>query len=85
MQVRRRPALVVLTLALVALVALLPAQALGAPLSVQALTSKLRVYGRAFYFTQGPIYDGAIIIETAAEVQMDPGTQDVWLDFDSDR
>ncbi len=42
MQVRRRPALVVLALALVALVALLPAQALGAPLSVQALTSKLR-------------------------------------------
>lgn len=50
-----------------------------------SLISKLRVYGRAFYFTQGPIYDGAITIETAAEVQMDPGTQDVWLDFDSDR
>jgi hypothetical protein len=50
-----------------------------------SLSSKLRVYGRAFYFTQGPIYDGQINIETAAEVQMDPGTQDVWLDFDSDR
>ncbi len=50
-----------------------------------SLSSKLRVYGRAFYFTQGPVYDGQINIETAAEVQMDPGTQDVWLDFDSDR
>ena len=50
-----------------------------------SLNSKLRVFGRAFYFTQGPIYDGQINIETAAEVQMDPGTQDVWLDYDSDR
>jgi hypothetical protein len=50
-----------------------------------SLSSKLRVFGRAFYFTQGPVYDGQINIETAAEVQMDPGTQDVWLDFDSDR
>lgn len=50
-----------------------------------SLSSKLRVFGRAYYFTQGPVYDGQINIETAAEVQMDPGTQDVWLDFDSDR
>jgi hypothetical protein len=50
-----------------------------------SLQSKLRLYGRAFYFTQGPVYDGAIHIDTAAEVQMDPGTQDVWLEFDSDR
>lgn len=50
-----------------------------------SLQSKLRVYGRAYYFTQGPIYDGAITIESAAEVQMDPGMQDVWLEFDSDR
>jgi hypothetical protein len=50
-----------------------------------SLSSKLRVYGRAFYFTQGPVYDGQISIETAAEVQVDSGTQDVWLDFDSDR
>lgn len=50
-----------------------------------SLSSKLRVYSRAFYFTQGPVYDGQINIETAAEVQMDPGTQDVWLDHDSDR
>lgn len=50
-----------------------------------SLSSKLRTFARAFYFTQGPIYDGQISIETAAEVQMDPGTQDVWLDFDSDR
>lgn len=50
-----------------------------------SLQSKLRVYGRAYYFTQGPIYDGAINIATTAEVQMDPGTQDVWLERDSDR
>lgn len=50
-----------------------------------SLQSKLRVYGRAFYFTQGPVYDGVINIETAAEVQVDPGTQDVWLEFDSNR
>jgi hypothetical protein len=49
-----------------------------------ALQSKLRLYGRAFYFTQGPVYDGAIHIDTSVEVQMDPGTQDVWLEFDSD-
>lgn len=50
-----------------------------------SLSSKLRTYARAFYFTQGPIYDGAINIETAAEVQMDPLGQDVFLDHDSDR
>lgn len=50
-----------------------------------SLSSKLRTYARAFYFTQGPVYDGQISVESAAEVQMDPGTQDVWLDFDSDR
>lgn len=50
-----------------------------------SLSSKLRTYARAFYFTQGPIYDGVINIETAAEVQMDPGTQDVWLEYDSNR
>ena len=50
-----------------------------------SLSSKLRTYARARYFTQGPIYDGVISIETAAEVQMDPGTQDVYLDYDSDR
>ncbi|MFP5285050.1 MAG: hypothetical protein ACLGI9_04865, partial [Thermoanaerobaculia bacterium] len=50
-----------------------------------SLSSKLRTYGRAYYFTQGPIYDGEINIETAAEVQMDPLGQDVFLDYDSDR
>ena len=50
-----------------------------------SVSSKLRVYGRAFYFTQGPVYDGAIGIETSAELQMDPGAQDVWLEFDSNR
>ncbi len=50
-----------------------------------SVSSKLRVYGRAFYFTQGPVYDGAITIDTSAEFQMDPGTQDVWLEFDSNR
>lgn len=50
-----------------------------------SLSSKLRTYGRAYYFTQGPIYDGVINIETAAEVQMDPLGQDVYLDYDSDR
>lgn len=50
-----------------------------------SLSSKLRTYGRAYYFTQGPIYDGVINIETASEVQMDPGTQDVWLEYDSNR
>ena len=48
-----------------------------------SLSSKLRVYGRAYYFTQGPKYDGVINIETSAEIQMDPGMQDVWLEFDS--
>src|ERR1044072_3345628 len=42
MEVRRRTALVVLALALAALGVVLAAPALGAPLSVQALTSKLR-------------------------------------------
>ena len=50
-----------------------------------SLSSKLRTYGRAYYFTQGPIYDGQISIETAAEVQMDSLGQDVFLDYDSDR
>lgn len=46
--------------------------------------SKLRLYGRAFYFTQGPIYDGVIHIDTTANVEVDSLGQDVWLDFDSD-
>lgn len=50
-----------------------------------SLSSKLRTYGRARYFTQGPTYDGVINIETASEVQMDPGTQDVYLELDSNR
>jgi hypothetical protein len=50
-----------------------------------SLSSKLRTYARAYYFTQGPIYDGVINIDTASEVQMDPGTQDVWLEYDSAR
>lgn len=49
-----------------------------------SIQSKLRLYGRAFYFAPGPIYDGAIQISTSAEVQMDPGTLDVWFDYDSD-
>lgn len=48
-----------------------------------SLGSKLRTYGRAYYYAQGAIYDGEINIETASEVQMDPLGQDVWLDFDS--
>lgn len=47
------------------------------------LSSKLRTYGRAYYYAQGQSYDGEINIETASEVQMDPLGQDVWLDFDS--
>ena len=50
-----------------------------------SLSSKLRTYARARYFTQGPTYDGVINIETASEVQMDPGTQDVYLELDSNR
>jgi hypothetical protein len=49
-----------------------------------SIQSKLRLYGRAFYFAPGPIYDGAIQIATSAEVEMDPGTLDVWFDYDSD-
>lgn len=50
-----------------------------------SLSSKLRTYARARYFTQGPIYDGVISIDTASELQMDPGTQDVYLEYDSAR
>ncbi|HEX3128376.1 MAG TPA: hypothetical protein VH394_13685 [Thermoanaerobaculia bacterium] len=49
-----------------------------------SLQSKLRLYGRAFYFTQGPIYDGVIHIDTTSNVEMDPLGQDVTLQFDSD-
>lgn len=49
-----------------------------------ALDSKLRLYGRAYYFTPGPNYDGDISIDTSAEIQMDPGTQDVYVEYDSD-
>lgn len=49
-----------------------------------SLNAKLRLYGRAFYFAPGPIWDGMITIETAAEVQMDPNGHDVWLAYDSD-
>lgn len=53
----------------------------GARLS---LDSKLRAYGRAYYFAPGPIYDGEISIDTSAEIQMDPGALDVWVEYDSD-
>ena len=53
----------------------------GARLS---LDSKLRAYGRAYYFAPGPIYDGEISIDTTAEIQMDPGTLDVYVEYDSD-
>lgn len=46
--------------------------------------SKLRLYGRAFYFAAGPIYDGVIHIDTTANVEMDPLGQDVTVQFDSD-
>lgn len=46
--------------------------------------SKLRLYGRAFYFTQGPTYDGVIHIDTTANVEMNPLGQDVTAQFDSD-
>ncbi|HWM93435.1 MAG TPA: hypothetical protein VN493_21925 [Thermoanaerobaculia bacterium] len=49
-----------------------------------SLNAKLRLYGRAFYFAPGPIWDGMITIETAAEVQMDPNGHDVWISYDSD-
>ena len=53
----------------------------GARLS---LDSKLRAYGRAYYFAPGPLYDGEISIDTSAEIQMDPGTLDVQVEYDSD-
>jgi hypothetical protein len=53
----------------------------GARLSLDA---KLRLYGRAYYFAPGPIYDGELSLDTTAEIQMDPGTQDVWAEHDSD-
>ncbi|HEY3492625.1 MAG TPA: hypothetical protein VGK43_06710 [Solirubrobacterales bacterium] len=53
----------------------------GARLS---LDSKLRLYGRAYYFAPGPNYDGEISIDTSAEIQMDPGTLDVYVEYDSD-
>jgi hypothetical protein len=46
--------------------------------------SKLRLYGRAFYFASGPIYDGVIHIDTTANVEIDPLGQDVTIQFDSD-
>lgn len=53
----------------------------GARLS---LDSKLRAYGRAYYFAPGPIYDGRISVDTSAEIQMDPGASDVYVEYDSD-